>query len=201
MDMKKRTIRGFIVLGLGLIVVLGLAGSTARAADEMFAPSDPDMGDLDHNKYYTWGIDVTWDTSTETVDAATLLLNWIWNFDWNSNDLWIHLLDDAPLGITDGNDYQDGVDQFDSQGILLVHYEDLTPIPKDLAYDLSDDQIATLNAYAADGRFALAFDPDCHFYNRSIEFELKTGPVPEPATMLIVGAGALLVLARKKKNA
>ena len=57
----------------------------------------------------------------------------------------------------------------------------------------------TLADYAADGRFALSFDPDCHFYNRGVELEIVTGLIPEPATFLLMSAGAALPLFRRRR--
>jgi hypothetical protein len=57
----------------------------------------------------------------------------------------------------------------------------------------------TLTNYIAnDGKFALGFDPDCHFFNTGVEFEFTMAPVPEPGTLsLFVVAGvALCVIGR-----
>jgi hypothetical protein len=37
--------------------------------------------------------------------------------------------------------------------------------------------------------FGLGIDPDCHFYNDGIALIIQTAPAPEPATMLLFGAG------------
>ena len=188
---------------LAVVFALCLGCSAALAASETFVPPDPgsDLDDLDHGKYYIWGIDVTWDTTTDMVETAALFFSQLHNHDNGTNDLWVHLLDDGPLGITTGNDWQDGVDEFLGQGILLVHYEDLSSSPEDRTYVFNDDQIETLNTYALDGRIALAFDPDCHFYNEGIEFTVGTDTIPEPATFLIAGVGVLLAVMRKRKSA
>jgi hypothetical protein len=187
---------------LALVFIVCLSCSVA--ASETYFPPDPysELGELDHNKYYTWGIDVTWDTTLEEIVSASLLIDELENWNDLPNDLYIHLLDDAPLGVTVYTDWQGGGDNFAGQGILLVHYEDLSSSPEDKLYVFTDDELDVLNDYALDGRIAFGLDPDCHFYNDGVAFTVDMRPVPEPATLAIVGlAGALLVLARKARKA
>ncbi|MBN1917745.1 MAG: PEP-CTERM sorting domain-containing protein [Verrucomicrobia bacterium] len=195
--------RSFVATAV--ILLLLLACSAAQAYT--FTPPDPDIGDLAHQYYYVWGIEVTWDVNPdpiyEWVNGASLFIHSIWNWDNAPNDLWIHLLDDAPIGLTTGYDDQDGVDQFLVEGILLVHYQDLSMTPQDLWYFFTAEQRDTLNAYAADGVFAIAFDPDCHFYNCGISLDVGTEriEIPEPGTLTLIGLGlAALGLIRLRKG-
>lgn len=57
---------------------------------------------------------------------------------------------------------------------------------KDVVFSTSD---STLLAYMQGGqRFGIGIDPDCHFYLSKITVE---APVPEPTTLLLMGAGLL----------
>jgi hypothetical protein len=170
-------------------------------------PPDPDLGELTHQYYYTWGVDAPWepfhDDVHEEAVAATLTFKNIYNWDRHDNDLYVHLLDWGALGISTGYDNEGGGDNFAGMGILLEHYEDLPATAQTLVYNFTDEQVGVLNDCAADGRFALGFDPDCHFYNCGVELEILTHwtGVPEPSSMVLVAAGsAVTMLVRRRRR-
>lgn len=78
---------------------------------------------------------------------------------------------------------------------------------RDITIDLTNN-LNKLNEYAATGIFGLGFDPDCHFYANGITINLITGlappggdnTVPEPATLLLFGAGLLGLASRMRKK-
>lgn len=67
--------------------------SVARADVFSLSPSDPNLDDLDHSKYYTWGVSTPWPTDEQEAVSATLSFNDIYNWTTESNVLYIHLLD------------------------------------------------------------------------------------------------------------
>lgn len=192
---------------VAMLSVVCLACSGAMGANYHLVPPDADLGDLDHYRYYTWGLDTPWNVDPnsnndyEQAASATLSFDNIRNWDNNPNVLYIHLLDDGPLGVTQSYDGQTGGDNFLGQGILLTAYYNLPSTAQDLSYSFSDDDIAILNDYASDGSFALGFDPDCHFYNSGVALDVKTSttPVPEPATITMLVIGGLAILRRRRK--
>jgi len=161
--------------------------------------SPKDLYDLAHAKYYTWGIDTPW-PETDMAIGAVLTLKNIRNWNDSPNDLYIHLLDEAPLGVETHSDTTGNDDEFAGEGVLLVHYEDLSSTAQTLQYEFTPAQIQALNDYGADGRFALGFDPDCHFYNCGVELDIMGAPIPEPATIFVIAAGGALVVVRRRRR-
>ena len=189
-----------MLAGVALVCAVCIACSTAPADFYELVPPDPDLEDLAHEKYYEWGIDRPW-ALTEgdqpvSVVGASLSFSGIRNWDESSNVLYLHLLDEAPLGITVKDDELDDGDDLEGSGVLLTILVNLPPTPQDVTYDFTDEQIAALNDYAADGRFAIAADPDCHFFNIGAELNVVTEALPEPGTMMLLLVGTGLSLLR-----
>ncbi len=172
-----------------LVLAVLMALPCVAAADTFsmtYSPTPGDMFDLDHYTVYTWGIDVPL-AAGESVIGAELSFDNIRNWNDASNDLFIHLLDWAELGLVEiFDDNQEGGDYFatfDGPQTLLTVFEDLPETPQDITYTFTADELVTLNAYLADGRVGLGLDPDCHYYNDGIELTLV---IPEPATVALV---------------
>ena len=189
---------------LATLIVLVMVPAVAQAERVVnLVPDRSDLYDLDHTRVYIWGFDVALDPG-ETVSAAELFFDNIRNNDNSPNDLYVHLLDWAPLGVDKNiRDNQGGGDYFDNYygGVhsFVVHYENLSSHSQDITYDFSGDDLLALNSYLADGRAGLGFDPDCHFYNSGVSLNLTV--VPEPASLVLMGVGALAFIGRKRKVA
>ncbi len=187
-------------------LVIALTLLCASAIGETFVPPGgwPSYGltSLDHGSYYIWGIDITWDPLVDEAKSATLSFDHLRNWDNSDNDLWIHLIDDGLLGITLGSDWGGGGDQFLGQGILLEHFVNLPSTGEDKTITFDSAAIDALNGYAADGRIAIAMDPDCHFCDCGVQLEIQYGAIPEPGVLLIAGfGGSLVAFLRKAKKA
>ena len=65
---------------LAIVLMIAMGAVAANAAVYTFTPADKDLGDLDHTKFYSWGIN--WTHSSETITGATLKIFNIW--DWIS---------------------------------------------------------------------------------------------------------------------
>lgn len=165
---------------------------------------DRDLWDLDHYKYYAWKITPSELSlsSDEVITGAGLFFDNIENWDSRPNTLYISLLSGNDLSFsdevfiaTDGAAFGDDV-LSDFDGVALVTFQNLPDFPQDLAYNFTGSDIATLNAFAADGVFGIGFDPDCHYWNDGIVLTVET--IPEPATFLLLGLGVLMAKRRKR---
>jgi len=188
-----------------LVLVLGLAGIANADATYTFQPVPADMYDLDHWRYYTWGIDLGLEP-TEAITEATLTFSNIRNWSVEDNIMFIHLLDDAALGLDVGPDSQAGfVDHFDGEGILIDAWGDADgPDTSDeLTYTFSSlpdgrNILNELNSFAANnGVIGFGIDPDCHYWNDGVTFTIETsGPpvtTPAPGAIMLGSVGIGLV--------
>ena len=182
-----------------MIATLFLPGF-ARA--DTFSPTPIDLWDLDHGRYYEWGITFNVPQG-ETIASASLFFDDIRDWRTEYNDLWVHLLDNPTTGVTTGYDGEAPSDAFAGQGLLLHHYENLPSTAQDITYTFDATELAALNAYAADGLFGFGFDPDCHFYNNGITLTIETEPVPVPGALLLggLGLGSAVTALRRRRQA
>ena len=185
------------------VIVAGFA-TAGKAATYNLQPTPADLYDLNHYKYYVWVPD--WQTpADENIVGASLFFDNIRNWDNNQNVLYVHLIDlsrQVSPGVYQGRDNQGGGDAFAGMGDKLFEWHNLPSTPQDLTYNFTADERAALESFAADGNFALAFDPDCHFYNDGVTLTIQTQPggtaIPLPASApmgLVLLAG--LAIARR----
>lgn len=191
------------------LLVLTIATSKASAAiyEYQFIPSPADLYDLDHYKYYTWGITPNIPAGQQII-SATLSIKNINNWQVEEDKLYIHLLDYATLGVTQFDDNQGGGDNFATwpgDDILLDTFTDLNDYPgpaQNYVFNFNGSQLASLQSYITnDGRFGFGFDPDCHYWNDGVKFKIKTQTVvPEPATSLLFVSGMMGALGLRRKK-
>ena len=184
-----------VVLAAALLGIV----SAAPADTLVLQPSPADLYDLDHHRFYTWGISPGLDLSHVNITGAKLNFDNIRDWRNEPNVLYVHLLDWAPAGVTSWYDGQGGGDNLAGLGIDLVTYYNLPTTPQDLEHVFTPSQVNSLSDYLQnDGRAALGFDPDCHFCNDGVSLTMEYTHVPEPATMSLLGLGGLLILRRRR---
>jgi hypothetical protein len=190
-------------LNLLRIALLALALPGIMAASILTtSPNPSDLGDLNHDTVWSWRIDNV-DLGGHEITSASLTLAGIYNNDNSSNRLFIHLLDSVPnAGTAHRSDPYSTIRDY-----FLTPSSSFAPQPGpsnvlldapsfaggqankvDYNYTFTAEQLTILQSFIANnGNLAFGFDPDCHFYNSGISFQMTTAQAPEPGTSLLVG--------------
>ena len=198
----KKIVFASLVLMLAMV---GMVKANIYTLQPLPAPNH-DLWDLDHGYYYAWKITPSELnlSSGEIITGASLFFDNIENWDDQPNSLYISLLSGDDLSFSGkvyiGNDTLSSGDDTlaNFAGLPLVTFENLPDWPQDLTYNFTAGDLAILNIFAEDGIFGVGFDPDCHFRNDGITLTIET--IPEPATCLLLGLGAVLAIGRKRKR-
>ena len=193
------------------LVVVGMVLSWSASADVTFTPSTPDLFDLNHDNCYVWNIDLSQMTIPENgINSAQLTLKYIYDYTGGveGDALSIQLLDGYDTGSSDIATFADTStptsNYFDGTGTPIAHLEVSKDIgiggltAKDIVINFDPDLLAALNTYAADGSIAIAFDPDCHFFNHGVQFSMSV--VPAPGAILLTGIGTILAGWMKRRR-
>jgi len=176
--------------------------------------------DLDHHSAYSWRIDNINLRAGQTITGATLTFSSMRNWDGNANTLFVHLFDTAinsgVRSFTDasGAPVTNIFDNFTVGNPLIAagtgntflgsrSFSNTAPFTWTITFNAA--QLRALGSYISNGHnIAFGFDPDCHFWNNGISFNITTGPgVPEPISLILLGSGlgALYLNRRKRRKA
>ena len=199
--------RLLIILCAALAIIFCSMGKDVHAVSYEFS-LNPNLLNLNHGYAYTWGIPQAIGPD-EVITEATFILSDINNWRIEADYLYVHLLDNAPLGIKRYNDGLTNNDYFYNQGDLLFTYEDINEYeqkakkgskwinpPENYVYPFDESELIALNDWIRDGIIGYAIDPDCRYSVKKIALRFQTisrqvppASIPEPGTLVLLGAG------------
>lgn len=196
-----------LIVLLSVVCFANFVSVSPYLKESIFSGTDNnyyDLHDLDHGKYYLWGIDYHLPTN-HIITNATISIDNITNNDNQNNALFIHLFDNVNKGVRESTDPYPFIKDFFGTGGILLTFKDENGSRKtqDLNYSFSDSQLLTLTKYITNNNnFGFGFDPDCHFFNDGVRFSFETKAVPEPALLSLFGIGlvSLGFISRKRKK-
>ncbi len=205
-------------LGLATATVFQYDSGQYQTPEGWGAVATQEPIDLDHSSYYFWGLDdLNQDTNLTQINIVFYgIHDWYYGED-----------DSLTLYIKDGREVDgqevDGWEKIgwdgqstsapDWTGMGFTQINGSWSDPKGGPYGLPQgettayyDVVFTINdstilSWLLDGDgFTIGIDPDCHYWGDKITVE---APVPEPATILLLGLGlvSIALFGRKKYTA
>lgn len=178
------------------------------------------LNSMDHGSAYSWGLDTPDFAIGEEITRATLFFENIKNWQIELNRLYVSVLDfdedndgindyDVNVGVRGRTDSFAGFSNYflDIEpwynAVESFQLVDLNDTPTNITMDITTG-LSELVTFASSGVFGLGFDPDCHFYATGVTLFLHTeipdNSVPEPATLMLFGAGLLCFASRMRKK-
>jgi len=211
----KKTLSSLLVL----LATIGLFTSLACADPIVLDPGTYEVPEgygtlgtqyleIDHLYYYTWCLE---DLPSSDIEGGRLEIVFHNVYDWTIEEdfLNVYIRDggvDESIGWTR---YGDGESLIipdwssDPNWTFIDVWSDPAGHPRwvdgpsyDVVFTLNIDS-EWANKLANDGTFVIGIDPDCHYYGSEITVN---APVPEPATLILLGSGLIGLAGFRKRT-
>ncbi|QEM68561.1 PEP-CTERM sorting domain-containing protein [Geobacter sp. FeAm09] len=193
-----------------LFAALLMSAVSAQATTYSFSTSNSAVTSMADTTNVIWNLKSTPLAADQVITSATLTLYGLQDWEKNALDkLYISLYNTSSGSntFTTSSDPSDTTNYFagNSKAYLLATASGGTYYPGHsgtLTVTFDASALAALTADLKDGYFGFAFDPDCHWYDSSMAFTYTTAtaPVPEPSTVILLGAGMAGVALLRRRN-
>lgn len=191
----------FLYSGASALTIMPSGDYTTPADWRVIASLQPTNGiTLDHYSYYMWGIRDLPYRPTEVSIVFHDITNWTAERTW----LNVYLFNLGSTGFWSAGKDLESTTLPDSYPWTVENLVDATWVYDWQGGDIFDVVFTTsnpvlLSSLSGGNTFRIGIDPDCQFRVAAITVE-STAPVPEPATLLLLGSGLLALAGFRGKR-